>query len=157
MKRAAHSGRPGRRRQRGVAAVELALILSLLLLLLPFPLICGRAFWHYAVLQKAAHDAARFMSALPLRDIQDATRAASASAQAAAMIAAATAELNSQGPQISVFCNITACIGGAAPATIHVVASIQLLDSVFGSITSYITGDYGLKVEADVTMRYVGL
>jgi Flp pilus assembly protein TadG len=46
-------------RQRGVAAVEFAILVPLLLILLTAPLYIGRVLWHYTVIHKAAHDAAR--------------------------------------------------------------------------------------------------
>ncbi|MCC7598735.1 pilus assembly protein [Janthinobacterium sp. FW305-129] len=54
------------RRQGGVAAIELALILLFFMALLPFVLLFGRAFFAYTALQKGAHDAARYLATLPL-------------------------------------------------------------------------------------------
>ena len=61
---------PGRkscpRRQDGVAAIELALILLFFMGLLPVVLLFGRALLAYTAMQKGAHDAARYMATLPL-------------------------------------------------------------------------------------------
>ena len=54
------------RRQGGVAAIELALILLFFMGLLPFVLLFGRALLVYTALQKSAHDAARYMATMPL-------------------------------------------------------------------------------------------
>lgn len=54
------------RRQGGVAAIELALILLFFIGLLPFVLLFGRALLVYTALQKSAHDAARYMATMPL-------------------------------------------------------------------------------------------
>ena len=61
---------PGRkscpRRQDGVAAIELALILLFFMGLLPVVLLFGRVLLAYTAMQKGAHDAARYMATLPL-------------------------------------------------------------------------------------------
>ena len=54
------------RREKGVAAIELALIMTFFIGLLPFVLLFGRAFLVYTALQKSVHDAARYMATLPL-------------------------------------------------------------------------------------------
>ena len=54
------------RRQDGVAAIELALILLFFMGLLPFVLLFGRALLVYTALQKSVHDAARYMATIPL-------------------------------------------------------------------------------------------
>lgn len=54
------------RRQDGVAAIELALILLFFMGLLPVVLLFGRALLAYTAMQKSAHDAARYMATLPL-------------------------------------------------------------------------------------------
>ncbi|MGK5019792.1 TadE/TadG family type IV pilus assembly protein [Janthinobacterium lividum] len=54
------------RRQDGVAAIELALILLFFIGLLPFVLLFGRALLVYTALQKSTHDAARYLATMPL-------------------------------------------------------------------------------------------
>ncbi|QYG05022.1 TadE/TadG family type IV pilus assembly protein [Janthinobacterium sp. PAMC25594] len=54
------------RRQDGVAAIELALILLFFMALLPFVLLFGRALLVYTALQKSTHDAARYLATMPL-------------------------------------------------------------------------------------------
>lgn len=51
------------RAQRGVALVEFALVLPLLLLLSLTVVELGRAFWHYKVLVQSAREAARYLAA----------------------------------------------------------------------------------------------
>lgn len=52
------------RRQRGIAALELALVMPVLLTL---PLYFGRLFWYYAALQKGAQNAVRYPARRNLR------------------------------------------------------------------------------------------
>ncbi|WUR12964.1 pilus assembly protein [[Empedobacter] haloabium] len=55
-----------RRKERGVAAVEAALLMSLTaLLLLPGMLYVGRMTWHATALHKAVYGASRIIAALP--------------------------------------------------------------------------------------------
>ncbi len=51
------------RAQQGVALVEFALVLPLLLLLCLTVVELGRAFWHYKVLVQSAREAARYLAA----------------------------------------------------------------------------------------------
>lgn len=51
-----------RRSERGVAAVEFAIVLIPLLLIVAGIIECGKAFWYYDALAKATRDAARLMS-----------------------------------------------------------------------------------------------
>lgn len=53
---------PSPHRQSGVALVELALVLTILLTLMAGMVEFGRAFWYYEVLTRATRDAARNMS-----------------------------------------------------------------------------------------------
>lgn len=52
-----------RRPQQGVAMVELALVLPLLLLLCLVVAELGRAFWHYKLLVQSVREAARYLAA----------------------------------------------------------------------------------------------
>lgn len=77
------------RRQRGVAAIELALIMLFFSGLLPVVLVCGRALFAYTALQKSAHDAARYMATLPLPQMMDIDAAAEGSAVVRHLVAEA--------------------------------------------------------------------
>ena len=64
--------------QRGIAAVEMAIVLMALVAFLTMPVFFARYFWCYSVAQKAAQDAARFMSTVPLVEIKSAAMVAEA-------------------------------------------------------------------------------
>lgn len=150
--------RPTKRRQSGVAAVEFALVLPVLVLLLTLPLFFGRCFWHYTVLQKAAHDAARFMATVPIADIKNPTRAMDAAALAKFIATEETAELRPGGMypvSIDIFCDAGSCNFGQ-PVKVRALVRIRMFDTVFGQYTWPFIGDDGLVLEADVSMRYVG-
>jgi Flp pilus assembly protein TadG len=63
MKRRAFS--PLCPRQKGVAAIEMAIVLPLLVLIFTGMIEYGRLMWHYDALAKATRDAARFLAEEP--------------------------------------------------------------------------------------------
>lgn len=146
--------RCGARRQRGLAAVELAFIMPIFLLLLALPLYFGRVFWHYTVAQKAAHDAARYMSSVSLSELKDPTRIAHVVALATDIVTAETAELNpgTYPPSITVLCDGLACAGFTTPATVTVGVQLYMDDIFFSDITSSVLGGLAsLPLTATVT------
>jgi len=80
------------RRQDGVAAIELALILLFFMGLLPVVLLFGRALLAYTAMQKSAHDAARYMATLPLPQMTNTASAVQGTAFARQMVLDAMAE-----------------------------------------------------------------
>jgi Flp pilus assembly protein TadG len=60
-----------RRCQRGIAAIELAVILSGSLLLLPALVLFGRLFYQYSVMKSGCRDAALYMASLPPAAVHD--------------------------------------------------------------------------------------
>ncbi len=149
---------PARCRQRGIAAIELAVILPVMLAFLAFSVFYGRVFWHYTAAHKAAHDAARYLSSVPLTELRTPTRTGFAVAVAQAIALQETADLNPgpYPPNISVMCDGMACAGFAAPTTITVAVQLAMFDNIFYLVTSDVIGDNPLAVTAAVTMRYVG-
>ena len=81
-----------RARQKGVAAIELALILLFFMGLLPIVLLFGRALFMYTVVQKSAQDAARYMATLPLQQMTNDVPATQAAAFATQLVQQALAE-----------------------------------------------------------------
>lgn len=79
-------------RQKGVAAIELALILLFFMALLPIVLLFGRALFMYTAVQKSAQDAARYMATLPLQQMTNNVLANQATVFATRMLQDALAE-----------------------------------------------------------------
>lgn len=149
----------GRRtRQRGSAAVELALILPVLVIFLTYPVFYASVFWHYTVAQKAAKDAARYLSTVSAQEMRSKKLAPAAAAIALEIATTEIAEL-APGSVIDtpeVYCDGGLCkgvTGGALPKTVHVKITFDMYDTWFG--VAY-TGRYGLQIQSYVTMRYVG-
>lgn len=147
-----------RQRQRGVAAVELALVLPLFFIVLAPLILYARYMWHYTVAQKAAQDAARYMSTVSAMEFRSKTLAAYAQAVAVEIARTEVAEL-APGDSISdaiVSCDgrnpCTVVNGAAPPQNVSVEVAFNFMDPIFGTYL----GPYGMDIDAKVTMRYVG-
>jgi len=155
-------GRP-RKRQAGVAAIELALLLPVLVLFLTLGYFTVSVFWHYTMAQKAAQDAARYLSTVPVAEMLTPGEAKSAGALAEQIVLREIADISpaSEVTKIDTYCNVvgnvtTNCGSGAAtsnaPSAVRVEFSIVMFDPS-GMID---VGWYGLHITAQHTMRYVG-
>jgi Flp pilus assembly protein TadG len=142
--------------QRGVAAVEFAVIASLLLVLLSVPLFFGRLFWHYTAIQKAAHDAAWYLATVSQNDMRNQTRSLDATNVARYIAQSEVGELAPGGdyaPTVTLDCRPLGC-GQGAPATVYVRVSVTMFDPIFQ--VSYAGGDDGLGMYAESEINYVG-
>lgn len=145
-------------RQRGSAAVELALFIPILLITLTLPLFFARYFWHYTVAHKAAQDAARYLSTISSTEMRVGKLAQAAAAVASDIATTELAELNpgSNPPTVDIECGTVHCTGvgsTALPDTVRVIVTIDMFDNIFGAVD---TGQYGMRISADVVMPYVG-
>jgi hypothetical protein len=141
------------RRQRGIAAIELALMMPVLITMLVFPLYLGRLFWHYTVMQHAAHDAARYVSNAPASEMSNQLRAVEVAQVGEAIIDKQLSELapGELGVIRKVNCDAVGCVGGNRPVTVRVGIRITVQDIFFpGQTWSEIT------LDADVSYPYIG-
>ncbi|SFB83553.1 TadE family protein [Massilia yuzhufengensis] len=146
-----------RKREAGVAAIELALLLPVLIVFLLFPIFISKVLWHYTVAQKAAQDAARYLSTVPRSEMMSRDLAAEAGDLAIDIAGREIAELAPDleiiGPKA--FCDAESCgdlIAGRVPATVRVRLAFTMADPT-GLIDF---GWYGLEITANHTMRYAG-
>ncbi|MES2759589.1 MAG: TadE/TadG family type IV pilus assembly protein [Pseudomonadota bacterium] len=147
------------RRQGGVAAVELAIILPILIALLAVPFFFGRVFWHYTVAQKAAYDAARYLSSVPVTEMKSQTRIAAVAEVARQIYALEVAELNPGAfpPSATILCGTFFCDGISVPDTVRVAVRMRVFPDFLNSETrSFIDEEGGIVLTADVTLPYVG-
>lgn len=158
MRETAANKRCSRRdRQCGVAAVELALILPVMVLLLAMSVFWGRVFYHYTVAQKVSGSVARFMSMASVRDMS-ALRINETLDVAQQLLDTQLAELNPGPLGLSAFvlCDGWPCDGFKTPGMVSVRVRMPIYDPIFSALTQEITGDEGLVLTAEVTMAYVG-
>jgi uncharacterized membrane protein len=145
------------RRQRGSAAIEAALVLPIFVAFLTFPIYYARCFWHYTVAQKAAQDAARYLSQVSAAEMRSRRLAQAAAGIALDIAQREIAEL-SPGSVIDtpvVQCDFLPCGTsiGTIPSSVRVYITFSMHDNIFGVVPD---GRYGLVVTADAPMRYVG-
>lgn len=147
-----------RPRQRGIAAVELALLMPTFILLLALPLFLGRALYQYQLMHKAAHSAARYLSSCASFEMKSPARLAeiSATAQALAQAGLAGISAGSFTPVIGINCDGGPCSGLLVPTTISVTIVTQLEDNVFPYAVYNQLGRNGMPLTVTATMRYVG-
>lgn len=93
--------------QRGAAAVELVLVMTVLLLLAAGIVEFGRALWYYDALAKGTRDAARYMTTVPVAQLKDSRDEAQA-----IVVAAGT---NARVPDVATG-NVTVACDAPAPA-----------------------------------------
>lgn len=111
-----------RRKDRGAAAVEFALVIGVLLLIVAGIIEFGRAFWYYDALTKATRDGARFLTTAPSATINSAAVPAARTMVVNAAHAANVPEFTLD--HVSVTCQDAAfqpvvCQDGAAPANVR--------------------------------------
>jgi Flp pilus assembly protein TadG len=142
-----------RDRQRGIAAVEFALVLPLLILLLALPLYFGRLFWHYAAIQKAAQNGARVLASMPLATMRDPTKVGYATRLTEDIVRAHLDELNpGEFPVvIDAQCNRMTCSGFSNPTTTGVVVQMYVQDFFFPGYTQM-----SIAITAEASMAYLG-
>ena len=142
-----------------MAAVELALVLPILFVLMTVPLFFARYFWHYTVAHKAANDAARYLSTISVREMRSPALSAAAGAIARGIAEEEVADLSpgQDAPVIEVFCGPNKLCSGygsvAMPETITVRVEMDMFDSIFNAVG---TSFYGWRIVAMAEVRYVG-
>jgi Flp pilus assembly protein TadG len=147
-----------RRKQGGVAAIEFAVILPLILIMLAFPVFFARMFMHYAVAQKAAHDAAIYLANIPAVEMSNYERSLDAEAVATALARTELGELRPGGgtlPHVQVQCDGWPC-GNGTPANVTVLVSMRMYDDTFNYFTWEAVGGDGIEVRAKASATYVG-
>lgn len=161
------SRRLGRQRQDGSVAVEAAVSIALVLVpLLAFMLFFGRFFWYYSIAQKAAHDAALYVSSAALADI----RSTDAADLAQEMMTDGLDDIDMN--TLSMTESETYCLYRTAanpdvltprpcnstvpPAAVKTAIGMTVTDPFLSPFTESILGYEGLFITAEATVPYVG-
>lgn len=153
-------------RSKGSVAVECALVLPFLLLLLSGLLFLGRILWMYTVAEKAAHDGAKFLATTTLREIKPSSSGAEIPVALVAQKIAMdeVAELNpGGGASATVLCYVgTAnpywdrCYGFDVPRKVLVRVTISVSDPFLNAYTSLFTNGEPIILRAVMATDYVG-
>ncbi|MCC7704932.1 pilus assembly protein [Janthinobacterium sp. GW460P] len=151
------------RRQEGVAAIELALILLFFMALLPFVLLFGRALLVYTALQKSTHDAARYLATMPLSQMARGDTANQGAVFARQMVVDAMAESwpAMQPYLISVECvyaddSYSCGTYAAAPLQVRIKLSVDMPVDFLPELTrKWLPQLAPIPLRANATLRYV--
>lgn len=133
-------------KQRGVAAVEFALILLGTAFLLPVVLLFARVFYHYNVLKQATQDAANAMAATPRIELVTSAGMNAAKARSIQMVTRAIAAAGiapSSELVVDVLCNGSPCVPGVAIVEIRAFAAFVLYDGFYRSTFRWLPDAYG--------------
>ena len=140
-----------RARQKGAAAVEFAIVISLLVLITGGIIEFGRVLWYYDALTKATRDGVRFMSTVPNDTILSNITAAQNLVVNAANAANVSPVLTLG--NVSVTCQQAACQNGVAPE--YVKVAITEYSVTFGSWFPIPLPSGPLALTPYTTMRYM--
>lgn len=141
--------------RRGVAAIELALVVSACVLLVPAVLSIGGIFQHYAALNKAVREGARAMAALPPQALSTKTAAGTSMGMVRSLVVETARQAGLQeslAPEtVYVGCDRVICQGNVPSSTVTVTAAVYVPVPAFLFTTA--TSDTML-LQAAHTVRY---
>ncbi|MDD5250362.1 MAG: TadE/TadG family type IV pilus assembly protein [Rhodocyclaceae bacterium] len=160
MKTSDNISRFPRWRESGAIVVEMALVVTVLLLVAAGIVEFGRIFWYYNALDKATRNAARYMSSVSRLDMQDSAKAAAAAATARTLVLTAVADNNLSpalaAANVTVSCDGVDC-SGTAPTNVSVgIANFQVTPGNWFPFVTVAGGSYGsITLAPATTMRYM--
>lgn len=159
-------------KESGSVAVEFALVVFLLLIIVAGIVEFGRTFWYYDALSKSTRDAARFLSNVPVDNVGDLAKSAAGPSEcnsdAGYTITANRivycAALKAKVPDfdilnnVDVRCDASACVNGVRPN--YITVSIENYPVRIGGWIPFIfsTGEvtnWTLTLSPETTMRYM--
>lgn len=148
--------------QRGVAAIEFALVAPVMIALLACTLFFGRVFWHYNIALKAAHDGATVLALA--RKIEIGVAKPDSGELEIANLARAVANAELQGLNtgngapavIDVHCDSLQCIGNKIPTQVSVNVRMKVIDPYFPILADEIGAGGGIWLQAEVRVPYAG-
>lgn len=135
-----------RRRHKGNAAIELALILVFTSFILPVVFLFARVFYHYNVIKQATQDAASAMASTPRIELVTFGGMAAAKARSSQIVMDAIASAGIKPPEtliIDVTCNGNPCVAATPVVEIQVYASFSLFDGFWRDTMPWLTDPYG--------------
>ncbi len=131
------------RTERGIALIELALIMAFTVIVVLGVCFVSRALWHAFVLHKAAHQAARMVAAMPEEVFRNSTATTVIPAAAKRIFLDVATEAGLENVPvaggISVLCDEGACNIGV-PQRVQVTVQMLFTDTLFGGKLVTATG-----------------
>jgi len=149
-----------RKTEKGSVAVEMAFILPVLVMLLTLMLFFARLFWAYSATQKAAHDAARFLSTATQAEIRTGGGGFNEARYPAVARWIAQQELMdivtwAEGITISPHCDDVQC-NLTRPSTVRVRVEVGLRNDIFPSLIALYLGNSNIVLTSKVVLPYAG-
>lgn len=155
--------------EQGSVAIEMALVFFIFIMMLGLLMFWARVFWYYSMTQKAAHDAARFLSrATPVEMQTRGSRGAEAPVAAVARWIA-DSEVGSLYPVMDPYWIYVECggrngtnvmryenCGAFVPEMVRVSMRLEFRDGFLPGILMDFFGMKSYTFLPDVTLRYVG-
>lgn len=153
------TGVKSRRAQRGVAAVEFAIILPVMIIMLMIPVFFARVFMHYSVAAKAAQSAAMYLATIPRQEMEYGPRKTAATLIAANIANITVAELRPGGEYpvgVDIECDGLTCLGPIAPKQVRVTVRMWMVDEISTAYTAGLIPETGVPITYAYTMPYLG-
>lgn len=149
-----------RKTETGSVAVEMAFILPVLVMLLTLMLFFARLFWAYSATQKAAHDAARFLSTATQAEIRTGGGGFNEARYPAVARWIAQQELMdivtwADGITIFILCDGVPC-NVTRPETVRVRVEVSLRNDVFPELIALYLDNSNFVLKSHVVLPYAG-
>jgi hypothetical protein len=152
----------------GVAVVEFAIVITLLLIIVAGVVEFGRAFWYYDALTKATRDGARFLSNVPVDNIpslasgtepENCSNPYTPAAKTLVYCAAKEAKvLGFSVGNVDVLCDDAKCEVGMDPP-VYVTVRIINYKVTIGELIPFVTwagvANWTVNLSPETTMRYM--
>lgn len=141
------------KKQKGTAAVELAIICMMAITIIPFIFLFGRVFWHYNVLKQAAFDAARYVASAHASKMI--ANSADVTSKATALVADAVAVAGMDpGVDVMTLCLPTYICSQTSGGTIKVVVAATLTDPGFAPFNAMFLDYEEFRITATAEVPY---
>lgn len=145
---------------RGSIAVEFAIMLPIYIVFLSTLVLFGRMLWHYTVAEKAARDAALFLSRVSIEEIRAPLNAfeipVAALARAIAWEEMAELRPGESIPSVAIYCDGLPCDGFTTPRQISVVIRMNMIDPFFSGFLAEYGFPSDFLLTATAATNYVG-
>jgi uncharacterized protein (UPF0333 family) len=141
------------KRQRGMVALELALVLPFVLTVLAAVVFYGRLTYHYEVVNKAARDGARYLSSVAALNLKNPALAAHESNQVLAIMQAELSALGANQPQVFVYCDNVPC---PALSNVPSEVSVIVIADVPNLFPGYLPEMFDQRLVITSRARYAG-